>query len=176
MIKIHILVTSGPQRKHVLLAGMYSFSLGFPSKLCRPLVLWVISLFPKVKGEKNFFFNDICRKNEEWWWKLCNSIPIYRCSHFELPRKVMWSVNGTQAGPGEQGSETAPPEMSCSRGSCLSLVPGLLRIRQCRLWSHLCHWQLCDPTKFCFLSRNVELRAWKPQDQKGRGDLIFLHK
>lgn len=34
IVKIGSAVTSGHQRKHVLLASVHFFSLGFPSKLC----------------------------------------------------------------------------------------------------------------------------------------------
>lgn len=59
IVKVCGVVTSGDQRKHVLLASTCFFSLGFPSKLyLTSLILWVISLFPKAKARKTLIFPE----------------------------------------------------------------------------------------------------------------------
>lgn len=46
IVKISSAVTSGPQRKHVLLASVHFFSLAFPSKLCLNLSFFGFISFP----------------------------------------------------------------------------------------------------------------------------------
>ena len=166
-------------RKHVLLASLCFFSLGFPSKLClTSCSFWVISLSPKVKGKKKlvFFFNDFCRKNK-WLMRVEAWTIVFLCTDvFILNFPGRWcerSVHGTQgwarqarhwewhllkrcASPSSQAyGESGSPGSSPTSAADSSGIA---------------------PTGNCVLPCNVVAGAWKIQDHKGHGDFTFLYK
>lgn len=73
IVKVCGVVTSGDQRKHVLLASTCFFSLGFPSKLYLTSHSLGHLSFPQSKSKENSYFSRmvfIGKTNEEWWLKL----------------------------------------------------------------------------------------------------------
>lgn len=180
IVKTSSVVPPGHQRKHVLLASMYFFSLGFPSKLCLTSHSWGHLCFPSSKRkEKAFIFlygylQEQQMKNDGGSFN--NSVPIYRWARAEPRREAPWQEGAQNQGRARQAGTGSPPAsvLRC-RHSCLTLVP--------RPAWHLgspgsgptsaANSCVTSPRCNCRRLHKVAAGAWKGQLHKGHEDCRF---
>lgn len=176
IVKISNVVTPGHQRKHVFLASVCFFSLGFPSKLCLISQFSGSTLFPQAKGKKRplFFFVEIYRKNKGGMTVETLTIVFLFTDGLVLNfpgRQRGKSVNGTEVRPGKQGTlnimlwTVFPHPSTWPAWTLGSPSSGLTSA------ANSC---VTPPRCIGFLLYKVVVKAWKGQVHKGREDLIYL--